>query len=70
MDTIQKPVTLLRLPAVLARVGLTKSPLYAAIKVGNFPAPVQISNNAVAWIESEIDSWIASKISSRDEVAA
>lgn len=53
---------LLRLPQVLARVGLGKSSIYAAILAGDFPRPVSIGARAIAWPESSIDEWIESKM--------
>ena len=53
---------LLRLPDVEARTGLKKSALYAGMKVGTFPAGIKLSARAIAWAESDIATWIASKI--------
>lgn len=61
---------ILRLPAVVARVGLSKSPLYAKIKAGEFPKPVPLSNQAVGWLESEVEAWLQERIKQRDAVAA
>lgn len=57
-----QPELLLRLPAVQARVGLAKSSIYAAIKQGEFPAPVKLSRRAVCWPASVIDAWIVGRI--------
>lgn len=57
--------SLIRLPAVLARVGLKQSRLYELIQSGKFPAPVRLGDRAVAWRESEISAWIASRPSAR-----
>ena len=57
-----KPGNLQRLPVVVARTGLGKSSLYAAIKAGTFPAPVRLSARAVAWNEEKIDAWIAARV--------
>jgi predicted DNA-binding transcriptional regulator AlpA len=35
-------------------------------KAGEFPAPVSISDRRIAWIESEVDDWIAARIAKRD----
>ena len=35
-------------------------------KAGEFPKRVQLSPNRVAWVESEIDDWIAQRIAARD----
>jgi prophage regulatory protein len=53
---------ILRLRAVLARTGLTRSMAYALLKVGAFPRPVNLGPRAVGWLESEIDSWIAERV--------
>lgn len=57
--------TLLRLDQVRGRTGLSRSTIYAYIQDNRFPAPVQISERCVAWIESEIDGWITERIASR-----
>jgi len=53
---------LIRLEAVKARTGLSRSTLYAYMREGRFPQPVAISERCVAWIEGEIDAWIAERI--------
>lgn len=55
----------LRLEQVKARTGLSRSTLYAYVREGRFPAPVAISERCVAWVEGEIDGWIAERIASR-----
>lgn len=54
--------TFLRLPAVIRKVGFSKSRIYALIAQGDFPRPVHIGKRASAWIESEVDGWIDSRI--------
>lgn len=58
----------IRLEQVKARTGLSRSTLYAYIHYGRFPPPVTISDRCVAWVESEIDAWIADRIASRRSV--
>ncbi|MCI4680033.1 AlpA family transcriptional regulator [Rhodoblastus acidophilus] len=55
----------IRLEQVKARTGLSRSTLYAYIREGRFPAPVAISERCIAWVEGEIDGWIAERIASR-----
>ena len=63
-------VTILRLPAVKARVALSRSSIYARIADGSFPKSVPLGSRAVGWIESEIDDWIKERIQdSRGEAA-
>lgn len=57
-----KPARLLRRGDVLARVGFSKSTLYALMKAGEFPKPRKLSANIVAWVESEVDAWIAARV--------
>jgi prophage regulatory protein len=52
---------LLRLPQVLARVGLKTTRLYQLCGDGTFPAPIRIGKRAVAWDSAEVDSWIAAR---------
>ena len=45
--------TILRLPAVRARVGLSRSTILAYVKEGRFPAPVALGPRSVGWLSSE-----------------
>ena len=58
------PETLLRLPAVEARVGLKKSSIYEMLgrTPPAFPRPVKLSRRAVVWPASAIDAWITERI--------
>ncbi|MBP8182512.1 MAG: AlpA family phage regulatory protein [Rhodoferax sp.] len=58
------PETLLRLPDVVARVGLQKSSIYEMLgrNPPAFPRPLKLSRRAVCWPASSIDSWIAERI--------
>lgn len=55
-------VTILRLPSVTARTGLSRSTIYLRVSEGTFPKPIALGPRAVGWIESEIDEWIACRI--------
>ncbi len=60
--------TILRLPAVLKRTGLSRSTVYLMISRKDFPPPVSLGERAVGWIESEIDLWLEERIAeSRDQ---
>ena len=54
-----------RLPAVLARTGLGRSSIYAAIKRLDFPAPVKLSARAIGFLTEEVDAWIATRAAQR-----
>jgi len=51
------PTRIERLPAVLARVGLSRSYVYAAVSRGAFPPPLKIGR-ASGWDSRAIDAWI------------
>jgi prophage regulatory protein len=53
--------TILRLPAVKATSGLSRSAIYALMAQGRFPRPLAIGIRAVGWLESEIDEWLSSR---------
>lgn len=53
--------TLMRRPAVEAATGLSRSSIYAAIARDDFPKPVQLGPQSVAWRQSEVQAWIASR---------
>lgn len=55
-------LTILRLPEVKARCGLSRSAIYQQISERRFPLPVAISARSVGWVEAEVDSWIAHQI--------
>ncbi|MCE8050270.1 AlpA family transcriptional regulator [Halomonas daqingensis] len=62
---------LLKRPEVREKTSLSDSELYRQIAVGSFPRPIRLTPNgrAVAWLESEVDAWIESRLAEREEVA-
>ncbi|BBU03343.1 helix-turn-helix transcriptional regulator [Aeromonas veronii] len=56
---------LIRVKEVTQKTGLSKSSLYDLIAQGRFPQSVPLSNRSVAFVESEIDNWIAERIAAR-----
>jgi len=55
-------VRLIRRKEVQTKTGLGASSIYAMMQQGKFPKAVNISERRVAWIESEVDQWIANRI--------
>jgi prophage regulatory protein len=53
---------LLRLPRVKDRVGLGRSSIYALMSRGQFPQSVSLGSRAMAWLESDVDAWIQTKV--------
>ena len=55
--------TILRLPEVKARTGLSRSTIYLKVSEQSFPAPVSLGGKrAIGWIESEIQDWLEQQI--------
>ena len=59
--------TIIRLPVVLERTGLSRSTIYLMISKGQFPAPVSLGERAVGWVEADINDWLEKKISDSRE---
>lgn len=55
-------IRMLRLPAVMERVGLGRDSIYRKAKAGLFPRPIKISEHASGWVESEIEEYLAKRI--------
>ena len=56
--------TILRLPQVKARTGLSRSTIYLRISEGTCPKPVSLGARAVGWIDLEIQEWLNQRIES------
>lgn len=70
METQTTSIRFLRLPAVEAKCGIGRDTIYRMAKRGEFPKPVKISQWASAWVESELDAYLAQRIAERDAKAA
>lgn len=57
---------LLRRKEVENRTSKSRSAIYDGIRKGTFPAPVPIGGKSVAWLESDIEKWIADCIAARN----
>jgi len=57
---------MLKLKEVQKLTGLSRSSIYAYIDKGLFPAQVKLGERSVAWLDTEIESWVDSKINARD----
>jgi len=54
--------TILRLPAVKALTGLSRSTIYLKIKEGKFPKNISLGDRAVGWLQADLDEWINQRI--------
>ena len=53
----------LRWGEVQGRTGLSRSTVWRLEKAERFPRRRWLSPNAVGWLESEVEAWIASRVS-------
>ena len=56
----------IRLPAVLQKVGMSKSFVYDLITQDKFPKPVKVSSRISCWVAAEGDQWVQERIDARD----
>jgi prophage regulatory protein len=52
----------IRLRDVEERTGLSDTTIWRYERAGNFPVRRRLGPNAVAWVESEVDLWIESRV--------
>ncbi|WP_233829220.1 helix-turn-helix transcriptional regulator [Paraburkholderia sp. ZP32-5] len=57
--------TILRRKAVEQITGLSRSSIYAGIKLGTFPTPIRLTANSVGWVAQEIEAWVQARIDRR-----
>lgn len=68
MTSNEKPVSIVRLPAVKDRTGLGRSTIYHGVKEGTFPAPIQLTARAVGWNAQDIDTWLAVRVAASKRI--
>lgn len=55
----------LTMKEVLARVSLSKTELYRRIRAGTFPAPIRLGLSRIAFVEKEVEDWMAERAAAR-----
>ena len=60
------PIRFLRLTEILRRVPYSEAHIWRLEKAGKFPRRVRIGANRIAWVESEVNKWVSSKLQERD----
>ena len=67
---IQQPHSaLIRRKDVEKRTALSRSRIYALMAANSFPKPIRLGSMTVAWLEVEINDWIAARIADSRKVA-
>ena len=59
--------TILRLPTVKARTGLSRSTIYLRISDGCFCKPISLGARAVGWPDSEVDAINSARIAGKTD---
>lgn len=54
------PLRLIPITEVMHRVSLSRSTIYDYMKQGRFPQARRIGTRRSAWVDAEVDQWIAS----------
>lgn len=66
--THSRPIRMLRLRQVIDVTGLGKTKIYELQAEGNFPMRVKITSHSVAWIEEEVQAWLAARVQENSAV--
>lgn len=51
-------IRILRIREVIALTGLSRSAIYAAVKLGTFPRQIKLSARSSGWLKGEIVKWL------------
>lgn len=54
--------TLIRLPQVKQKTGLSRSTIYLKMKLEEFPQSIPLGARSIAWLENEVEEWINTRI--------
>lgn len=63
MENTAKKERLIKIDEVCAQTALSEASIYRKMKAGEFPQSISIGTNSKAWLESEVQDWIAAQIS-------
>lgn len=58
-------MNLLNARTVATRLSVSKATLYRLVRDHDFPAPVRLGKGRSAWLETEVDSWVAQRAEAR-----
>ncbi len=64
---MDRPNRFISMSETLDRVGFSKTHIYRLINKGEFPKPVPLGRFKVAFLETEVDQWMESRLAAREE---
>lgn len=56
----------LRKPEAAARVGYHPEHVMRLVRQDRFPKPVRLGPNSIAFVEDEVEAWMAARVADRD----
>ncbi|MEQ6345452.1 AlpA family transcriptional regulator [Vibrio cyclitrophicus] len=59
------PMRFLKLKKVMQKTALSRSAIYRKMNDNNFPQSINLSDRAVAWVDSDIDAWMEACLGDR-----
>lgn len=62
--------TIIRLPEVIRRTGLSRSTIYLRMREGTFPMSIPLGPKSVGWSVDEIEEFLQRRIAYRNAPAA
>lgn len=60
--------SILRLPSVIARSGLSRSSIYKAVAAKLWTSPIRLTGKSIGWPSHEVDSLISARIRGASDV--
>jgi prophage regulatory protein len=70
MDATAGGNRLLDWPQLRPKIPFTRQHIGRLERAGKFPKRIQVGENRVAWLESEVEDWIAARVAERDRPVA
>ncbi len=61
----EKSISILRMPEIQRRTGLSPARIYELIALEMFPMQVRLGKRSVGWAEHEIEAWLQDKLDAR-----
>lgn len=61
----QKPLRFVKMAETIERVQRSRAQIHRLIKAGAFPKPTKLGVNSIAFLEHELDQWIADRIAGK-----
>ncbi len=56
----------IRVREAIAKTGLSKSSIYDLMAQGRFPQTIRLGGRTVAFVEAEINAWMAERVAARN----